>query len=101
MPEYRGVVKRTLYANLATIADNKKQATQQLREIAELLLPTDYDFAEPLKLYVSPLKRDEPVAADQVVEEYHRTLLDVMEESVNEDKCPDRQRDSSDTSEEQ
>ena len=53
MPEYRGVVKRTLYANLATIADNKKQATQQLREIAELLLPTDYDFAEPFTLYVS------------------------------------------------
>lgn len=101
MPEYRGVVKRTLYANLATVADNKKQATQQLREIAELLQPDDYDFAEPLKLYVTSLKRDEPIAADQVVEDYHRTLLDVMEESVNEDKCPDRRGDSSDTSEEQ
>ena len=97
MPEYRGVVQRTIYANLSTIADNKKQATQQLREIAELLLPTDYDFAEPLKLYVSPLKRDEPIAADQVVEEYHRTLLDVIAEEEHENQRSSGQGDSSDT----
>lgn len=101
MPEYRGVVKRTIYANLATIADNKKQATQQLREIAELLQPADYDFAEPLKLYVTSLKREEPIAADQVVENYYRTLLDVMEESVNENQHSSGREDSSDTSEEQ
>ena len=100
MPEYRGVVKRTLYANIATVADNKKQATQQLREIAELLQPTDYDFAEPIKLYVTSLKRDEPIAADQVVENYHRTLLDVIKEEMeHENQRSSGQGDSSDTSE--
>lgn len=97
MPVYRGVVKLTLYANLATEANSKKAATLQLREIAEALSPSDYDFAEPFKLYVAPLKREKPIAADQVVEEYHRTLLDVITEVEHENQHSSGRGDSSDT----
>lgn len=99
MPEFKGVVYRTYYANLATTAESEQEARVKLRDLAEQLKPEDYDYAEPLHLLVSPLKRNEPVAAENVVDHYYRTLLDVIKESDDEDTSTDRQETIGDTRE--
>ena len=86
MPEFRGVVYRTYYTNLATTAESENEARVKLRDLAEQLKPEDYDYAEPLHLLVSPLKRNEPVAAENVVDHYYRTLLDVIKESDDQNE---------------
>lgn len=88
MPEYRGVVERTFYANLGVVAANKKEATLKLRELAEALPPSDYEVASPMHLLVTSLKREEPIAADELKDNYIRTLVDVMSEE-NKNDPPD------------
>lgn len=82
MPEYRGVIERTFYANIGVVAESKKVAEELLRYRATFLKPDEYDVEGPISVVVSPLIRHDQDSADPRKDSYDKTLDDVMSEET-------------------